>query len=55
VPYGGSLADILSPQQSEWLADPRLEQSSDDDTYRLDIHQSWPALAARLDGVGMEA
>jgi hypothetical protein len=54
LPYGGSLADLLSPQQSAWLADPRLEQSSADDTYRLDIRQSWPALAARLDLTGMK-
>jgi hypothetical protein len=48
VPYGGSLDDVLSPQQSAWLADPRLQQSSTDEAYRLDIRQSWPALAGRL-------
>lgn len=48
LPYARSLADLLSPQQSAWLADPRLEQSSGDETYREDIRQSWPALAAQL-------
>jgi thioredoxin family protein len=48
VPYGRSLDNVLSPQQSAWLADPRLQQSSGDEAYRLDIRQSWPALAARL-------
>ena len=37
VPYRRSLADVLSPQQSAWLADPRLQQSSGDETYRQDI------------------
>jgi hypothetical protein len=53
VPYRGSLADLLSPQQSEWLADPQLQRSSGDETYRQDIRQSWPALAARLGLIGM--
>jgi hypothetical protein len=48
VPYGGSLDNVLSPQQSAWLADARLQQSSGDETYRLDIRQSWPQLAARV-------
>jgi len=48
LPYGAPLAELLSPQQSAWLADPRLAASSGDETYRLDIRQSWPALAARL-------
>jgi len=48
VPYRGSLADLLSPQQSAWLSDPRLERSSVDDAYRHDIRRSWPALAAQL-------
>jgi hypothetical protein len=55
IPYGGSLADILSPQQSAWLADPRLPRSSGDKAYRLDIRQSWPVLAARLGLIGKEA
>jgi hypothetical protein len=48
LPYGAPLAELLSPQQSAWLADPRLGASSGDETYRQDIRQSWPALAARL-------
>ena len=48
VPYHRSLGDILSPQQSAWLADPRLERSSGDDAYRQDIRLSWPGLAAQL-------
>jgi hypothetical protein len=48
VPYRGSLEDLLSPQQSKWLADPRLQRSSADEAYREDIRQSWPALATRL-------
>jgi hypothetical protein len=50
VPYRGSLADLLSPQQSAWLSDSRLERSSGDDAYREDIRRSWPALAAQLGG-----
>ena len=48
VPYRASLEDLLSPQQSAWLADPRLQLSSGDETYRQDIRQSWPALVAQL-------
>lgn len=55
VPYRGSLADFLSPQQSAWLGDPRLERSSGDEAYRQDIRQSWPALAARLGLIGIES
>jgi hypothetical protein len=54
VPYSRSLADLLSPQQSAWLADPRLPRSSRDEAYRQDIRQSWPALAAQLGLVGNE-
>jgi hypothetical protein len=54
VPYRGSLADLLSPQQSAWLADPRLPRSSGDETYRQDIRLSWPALAAQLGRVELE-
>jgi hypothetical protein len=54
IPYRGSLADLLSPQQSAWLADPQLHRSSGDETYRQDIRQSWPALAAQLGLVGSE-
>jgi len=54
VPYRGSLADLLSPQQSAWLADPRLPRSSGDETYRQDIRLSWRALAAQLGRVEME-
>lgn len=54
VPYRGSLADLLSPQQSAWLADPQLQQSNGDEVYRQDIRQSWPALAAQLGLIGME-
>ena len=48
VPYRTPLADILSPQQCAWLADPKLQQANGGDTYREDIRQSWPALAAQL-------
>ena len=48
VPYRASPEDLLSPQQSAWLADPRLQLSSGDETYREDIRQSWPALVAQL-------
>jgi len=48
IPYRGSLAELLSPQQSAWLSDPRLERSSGDEAYREDIRRSWPALAAQL-------
>ena len=54
VPYRGSLADLLSPQQSAWLADPQLQRSSGDEAYRQDIRQSWPALAGKLGLIGME-
>jgi hypothetical protein len=54
VPYHHSLADVLSPQQSAWLADPRLPQSNGDETYRQDIRQSWPALVAQLGLTGKE-
>ena len=54
VPYRCSLADVLSPQQSAWLADPRLQQSSGDEAYRQDIRQSWPALVAQLGLIGKE-
>ncbi|WP_208648469.1 VPGUxxT family thioredoxin-like (seleno)protein, type 2 [Mesorhizobium hawassense] len=54
VPYRGRLADLLSPQQSAWLVDPKLQQSSRDDTYRHDIRQSWPALMAQLGLIGKE-
>jgi hypothetical protein len=52
VPYRASFEDLLSPQQSAWLADPLLPQSSGDDTYREDIRQSWPALAAQIGVIG---
>jgi len=48
LPYRRSLADLLSPQQSAWLADPHLERSSGDEAYRQNIRKSWPALAAQL-------
>ena len=54
VPYSGSIADMLSPQQSAWLADPKLQRSSGDETYRQDIRQSWPALVAQLGLIGKE-
>ena len=54
VPYRDPLTDILSPQQSAWLADPRLPQSSGDEAYRLDVRKSWPALVAELGLIGSE-
>lgn len=55
VPYRGSLSDLLSPQQSAWLADPQLQRSSGDETYRQDIRRSWPTLATKLGLVGSVA
>src|SRR3954466_12178247 len=37
VPYRIPLSDLLSPQQSAWLADPQLQRSSGDEAYRQDI------------------
>jgi hypothetical protein len=54
VPYRDPLTDILSPQQSAWLADPRLPRSSGDEAYLLDIRQSWPALVEQLGVMGVE-
>lgn len=54
VPYREWLANLLSPQQSAWLADERLQRSSGDQTYRQDIRKSWPALAAQLGLVSKE-
>jgi Thioredoxin-like len=54
VPYRLPLPDLLSPQQSAWLADPQLQRSSGDEAYRQDIRQSWPSLVAQLGPVGNE-
>ena len=54
VPYRDPLTDILSPQQSAWLADPQLLRSSGDEAYRLDVRKSWPALVAQLGLIGKE-
>ncbi|WP_262272540.1 VPGUxxT family thioredoxin-like (seleno)protein, type 2 [Microvirga yunnanensis] len=54
VPYRSSLPDLLSPQQSAWLANPQLQRSSGDEAYRQDIRQSWPSLLALLGPVGKE-
>ena len=54
VPYRTPLADLLSPQQDAWLADPRLRGASGDEAYRQDIRQSWPALAVQLGLIGKE-
>ncbi|WP_246252786.1 VPGUxxT family thioredoxin-like (seleno)protein, type 2 [Allomesorhizobium camelthorni] len=54
VPYRGWLADLLSPQQSAWLADPQLQRLSGDEAYRQDIRQSWPSLMAQLGLIGKE-
>jgi hypothetical protein len=48
VPYGSTLADLLSPQQCAWLADPQLQLSNGDETYRDDIRKSWSVVAGRL-------
>ena len=48
VPYRTPITDLLSPQQSAWLADPRLQRVSDGETYGRDIRHSWPVLTARL-------
>jgi hypothetical protein len=48
LPYGGSLADLLSPQQTAWLADRQLQRSGGEETYRADIRQSWPVVAEQL-------
>lgn len=52
VPYRIPLAELLSPQQSAWLADPQLQRSSGDETYRQDIRVSWPSLVAQLGSIG---
>jgi hypothetical protein len=54
VPYRVPLVDLLSPQQSAWLADPQLQRSSSGETYRHDIRESWPLLAAQLGLTGKE-
>jgi hypothetical protein len=54
VPYRSSLGDVLSPQQSAWLADGRLQGSSGEEAYRQDIRESWPALAGQLGLIGKE-
>jgi hypothetical protein len=54
VPYRNPLADLLSPQQSAWLADPQLQRVSGDEVYRQDIRQSWPSLLAQLGSIGKE-
>ncbi|MER9432498.1 VPGUxxT family thioredoxin-like (seleno)protein, type 2 [Mesorhizobium sp. M0408] len=54
VPYRDPLVDLLSPQQSAWLADPQLQRSSGDEAYRQDIRQSWPALMTQLGLIGKE-
>lgn len=51
VPYREPLADLLSPQQSAWLADPHLPGASGDEVYREDIRRSWPSLVARLGSI----
>lgn len=55
VPYRTPLADLLSPQQCAWLANPGLQQASGGEAYREDIRQSWPALAAHLGLIGEDA
>lgn len=54
LPYGGSLADLLSPQQCAWLADARLDGSSGDEVYRQDIRETWPMLVKQLGLTGKE-
>lgn len=54
VPYRNPLADILSPQQSAWLGDPRVAGSSGNETYRLDVRKSWPALVSQLGVIATE-
>ncbi len=54
VPYREWRANLLSPQQSAWLADERIQRSSGDQTYRQDIRKSWSALAAQLGLVAKE-
>lgn len=55
VPYRTPLADILSPQQRAWLADPRLPQMGGNEAYREDIRQNWPVIAAQLGLIGPRA
>lgn len=52
VPYCEPLADLLSPQQRAWLADPQLQRVNGDETYRQDIRQSWPFLVVQLGPIG---
>lgn len=51
VPYSEPLADVLSPQQRTWLANPRLQRASGDEAYRQDIRQSWPSLVSQLGSI----
>lgn len=48
VPYRTPITDLLSPQQSAWLADPLLQRVSDGETYGRDIRHSWSTLRAQL-------
>jgi hypothetical protein len=54
VPYHGPLADLLSPQQCVWLAEPQLQTAGGHDVYRQDIRQSWPSVVAQLGSIGKE-
>ncbi|TPM57777.1 thioredoxin family protein [Mesorhizobium sp. B2-2-4] len=55
APYREPLANMLSPQQSAWLADPHLPRASEDEVYREDIRRSWPSLVAQLGSIGKGA
>ncbi len=48
MPYRASVAELLSPQQLAWLADPRLPEAGRGDIYREDIRESWKALEGQL-------
>jgi hypothetical protein len=54
VPYHTPLADLLSPQQCAWLAEPQLQAAGGRDVYRQDIRQSWPSVVARLGSIKEE-
>jgi hypothetical protein len=49
LPYRASIVDLLSPQQRVWLTAPHLQRPAWGETYRADIRQSWPLVAARFE------
>ena len=48
LPYRRDAKELLSHRQRTWLNDPRLEQASEGELYRLDIRQGWALLEDAL-------